>query len=397
MAIFDHSWYRQVLSQREQGTPNRKVHNTFAEITSFERLLTADGMVIVKFFLHISKEEQKKRLGELEANPATAWRVTKKDWKQNKRYPQFVEDVEETLLHTDSEFSPWVLVEANDECFATLKVVKTVVDALQRAIINRETVNQAAAPHSSSPDSPAVMDASILARTDLSLSLTRTVYEREKEKSQKRLLDLTQLVHLRRIPVVIVYSGWDAAGKGGNIRRLVQCMDPRGYEVIPVSAPNDIEKAYHYLHRFWIRMPKAGHIAVFDRSWYERVMVERVEGFCTEAEWKRAYREINEMEQQLVDFGCVLVKFWLHIDQDEQLCRFESRRDDPRRNWKITEEDWRNRAKWDRYREAVDEMLYRTSTREAPWTIVESNCKWYARIKTMKSVINAIENTLERS
>ena len=193
---------------------------------------------------------------------------------------------------------------------------------------------------------------------------------------------------------MIVYAGWDAAGKGGNIKRLVQGLDPRGYEVIPIAAPNDLEKAHHYLWRFWIKMPKAGHIAIFDRSWYGRVMVERIEGFCTEEEWKRAYREINEMEEQMVNFGTVVIKFWLQIDKDEQLRRFEARQQDPNKSWKITDEDWRNRDKWDLYKQAVDEMLFRTSTVYAPWTIVESNCKWYARIKSLKTVTHEIEKRI---
>jgi polyphosphate kinase 2 (PPK2 family) len=171
-------------------------------------------------------------------------------------------------------------------------------------------------------------------------------------------------------------------------------MDPRGYEVIPIAAPNDIEKAHHYLWRFWQEFPKAGHIAIFDRSWYGRVLVERVEGFCSEQEWRRAYREINEMEEHMVNFGAVLVKFWLHIDQEEQLRRFEARQQTSHKQWKITDEDWRNREKWDSYKEAVDEMLFRTSTMYAPWTIVEANSKYYARLKALKTVIDAVEKRL---
>lgn len=203
-------------------------------------------------------------------------------------------------------------------------------------------------------------------------------------------------VYLRRIPVVIVYEGWDAAGKGGNIKRLTQKLDPRGYEVLPIAAPNDIEKKHHYLWRFWKEIPKAGHIGIFDRSWYGRVLVERVEHFCSEAEWRRAYREINEFEEQLFNFGAVIVKFWLQISKDEQLRRFEERQSTPHKNWKITEEDWRNREKWDAYLSAVNEMLYRTSTSYAPWTIVESNSKHYARIKALKTTITAIEKRLAR-
>ena len=214
------------------------------------------------------------------------------------------------------------------------------------------------------------------------------------KRCQKRIFELEHLIYLKRVPVVILYEGWDAAGKGGNIKRLTESMDPRGYEVIPIAAPNDVEKAHHYLWRFWMEFPKAGHLTIFDRTWYGRVLVERIEGFCREHEWKRAYREINEMEAHITNFGAVLVKFWLHIDQDEQLRRFQERQQTPDKQWKITDEDWRNREKWGVYEQAVDEMLYRTSTAYAPWTIVEANSKLYARIKTLKTVISAIEAKL---
>ena len=224
--------------------------------------------------------------------------------------------------------------------------------------------------------------------------MTPEEYATRLKKAQAMLPELEHEIYLRRVPVVIAYEGWDAAGKGGNIRRLTQNLDPRGYEVVPVAAPNDVEKAHHYLWRFWAQMPKAGHIAIFDRSWYGRVLVERVEGFCTEAEWRRAYREINGMEQHLVNFGAVLLKFWLHIDPDEQLRRFREREGMAHKQWKITEEDWRNREKMDQYREAVEEMLHRTTTPYAPWTIVESNCKRYARVKVLETVCEVIRKRL---
>ena len=219
-------------------------------------------------------------------------------------------------------------------------------------------------------------------------------YEDKLKKKQKRLRELEYRIYRARIPVVIALEGWDAAGKGGAIRRLTQRLDPRGYVVEPVAAPNDFEKAHHYLWRFWQKMPKAGHITIFDRSWYGRVLVERVEGFCAEEAWRRAYHEINEMEEHLVNFGTVVVKFWLHIDSNEQLRRFNERTRTPSKQWKITPEDWRNRKKWDDYKKAVDEMIYRTSTPLAPWTIVESNCKLYGRIKVLDTVIVAIEKRI---
>ena len=234
----------------------------------------------------------------------------------------------------------------------------------------------------------------MLEQVDLSKKISKEEYKAIVSDFELRLGELQREAKDLHIPIAIVFEGWDAAGKGGNIRRLTQSMDPRGYEVIPIAAPNDIEKSHYYLWRFWMAFPKAGHIAIFDRSWYGRVLVERIEGFCSESEWKRAYREINEIEEHMVNFGTVLVKFWLHIDQKEQLRRFEDRQRIPHKQWKITEEDWRNRKKWDQYKEAVDEMLFRTSTTYAPWTIVEANSKYYARIKALKTVIAAVEAKL---
>ena len=205
---------------------------------------------------------------------------------------------------------------------------------------------------------------------------------------------MQHLCYIQRIPVVIVYEGWDAAGKGGNIRRLIRELDPRGYEVIPIAAPQGDEKTHHYLWRFWRALPKAGHFTVFDRSWYNRVLVERVEGFAAPRDWMRAYSEINEFEQQLVEYGCVVTKFWLHISKEEQLRRFESRQNDPARQWKITEEDWRNRAKWDAYWEAVSDMLDRTSTAHAPWTIIEGNDKLHARTQALQTLIARIQKAV---
>jgi polyphosphate kinase 2 (PPK2 family) len=230
----------------------------------------------------------------------------------------------------------------------------------------------------------------------LSLSLQRAEYEQQLEKLQARLRQLEHELYLARRPAVIVYCGWDAAGKGGNIRRLTGSLDPRGYQVVPIAAPTAEEKAHHYLWRFWKQLPKAGHITIFDRSWYGRVIVERVEGFCTEEEWKRAYREINEFERQLTEYGTAMVKFWLHIDADEQLRRFRMREQTSYKNWKITDEDWRNREKWNRYKVAVTDMLRRTSTTYAPWTILEANDKLHARIKALKTVAAALEAGLSR-
>ncbi len=405
IAVFDRSWYGRVLVERiDKLVKKPEWLRSYQEIASFERQLTNEGALIIKFFLHISKETQRKRFEKLEKSPTTSWKVTKEDWRHHEQYAAYLDAVEEMLAKTDTSFAPWTVIEAHDKHFATVKVFKTAIDSIDAKIrqINllrqaaTVVVNDAAAPAGTppAPDAFSTLGASILKKVDLSATLSPEEYENELKTCQKRMFELEHEIYRKRIPVIILYEGWDAAGKGGNIRRLTQSMDPRGYEVIPVAAPNDIEKAHHYLWRFWTAFPKAGHLTIFDRTWYGRVLVERIEGFCKEEAWRRAYQEINEMEEHIANFGAAIVKFWLHIDQAEQLRRFEDRQRDDNKTWKITEEDWRNREKWDVYEAAVDEMLFRTSTAYAPWTIVEANSKYYARIKTLKTVIHAIEGKL---
>jgi len=234
----------------------------------------------------------------------------------------------------------------------------------------------------------------MLGTVDLSSTLSQSEYDEKLIKYQVALFQLAYQVYVQQRPVIIVFEGWDAAGKGGAIRRVTEKLDPRGFVVYSTSAPKGDDATHHYLWRFWNRLPETGQIAIFDRSWYGRVMVERIEGFCTEPEWKRAYREINYFERQLVDFGIILFKFWLHIGADEQLRRFESRSIDKLRSWKLTDEDWRNREKWNLYEEAVNEMLLKTSTLSAPWTVVEGNSKLYARIKILQTLVEKLSSEL---
>lgn len=235
----------------------------------------------------------------------------------------------------------------------------------------------------------------MLNQVDLTLSLDKETYKRELLRYQLALHDLGYQAYVQQRPVVMVFEGWDAAGKGGAIKRVTERLDPRGYMVHSIAAPKGDDAEHHYLWRFWRRLPEAGQIAIFDRSWYGRVMVERIEGFCTQAEWQRAYREINAFERQLVDYGTVLFKFWMHISKDEQLRRFEERAADPIKQWKLTDEDWRNREKWDLYYDAVEEMLLKTSTHLAPWTIVEGNDKHYARVKVLRTLVNDLSKALD--
>ena len=389
--IFDRSWYRRVLEDRVDGHLKKKARGAaFEDIRAFERQLADSGAIILKFFLHISSKEQEKRFDKLRANPTMAWRVTKEDRKRHRQYDRYRDAVEEAFAETDAGHAPWIVVEAHDRRFARAKIFKAFVSALEKGIRRTKAVRARKPPaRAKAPD--ATMVPSILGSVDLSLSLEREPYRKELKRLQDKVRDLEHQIYMHRIPVVILYEGWDAAGKGGNLKRLTANLDPRGYEVVPIAAPNDIEKSHHYLWRFWTELPKAGHITIFDRSWYGRVLVERVEGFCTETEWRRAYREINQMEQHWTRFGAIVLKFWVHIDQDEQLRRFKEREKTRYKRWKITEEDWRNREKWDEYEAAVEEMLFRTGTPNAPWTVIESNCKLHARIKVLKTVCEALE------
>lgn len=393
-AIFDRSWYRRVLVDRfDKITKKEELPSAFHDILSFERQLTDDGTVIIKFFLYISKEEQKKRFKLLEDSKETAWKVTEADWKRNKEYSEYLKINEEMLEKTDTDYAPWVIVEAMDKNYAALKIISSVTARLEKELEKKAALTK------KEKKAIKVVDkykSGVLSGVDLSKTLSNKEYKQKLDSLQKKMEILHSELYRLRIPVVICFEGWDAGGKGGAIKRLTSHMDPRGYQVNPTASPNDTEKAHHYLWRFWNNMPKAGHIAIFDRTWYGRVMVERIEGFCSEAEWKRAYQEINEMEEHLANSGCIVLKFWLHIDKDEQERRFKERMENPAKQWKITDEDWRNREKWDEYEKAVDEMLVRTSTTYAPWEIVEANSKYYARVKVLKTVVEAMEKEIEK-
>lgn len=398
MHIFDQSWYKGLYEKDISAK----------EVLDFEEMLTQDGMLIVKFFLMISKEEQKKRLDKLEKNSETSWRVTAKDKENNKNYDKCLKKYDRLLVHTDTASAPWTVVEATDKLYATCKIISTMVERMERAVSALEKKQQQKATMA---DKIAKTDAGaengsleemqadkfrngVLQGIDLDKTIERSEYKKRKKELQKRLHFLHNKMYLKRVPVILAFEGWDAGGKGGAIKRLTQAMDPRGYEVVPVASPNDIEKAHHYLWRFWEKIPKAGHMAIFDRTWYGRVLVERIEGFATEEEWSRAYSEINNMEEQFTNSGCIVLKFWMHIDKDEQERRFHERENTPEKQWKITDEDWRNRAKWDEYEKAVDEMIVRTSTEDAPWIVVEGISKYYARIKVLETVVEALEKVL---
>ncbi|MBI5094044.1 MAG: polyphosphate:AMP phosphotransferase [Candidatus Hydrogenedentes bacterium] len=394
MGIFEGSWYRHVLQDRvKKLLGKREWESAYERARTFERQLTDDGAVILKFWLHITQQEQAKRFKKLEKDPALAWKVKKEDWRQHKAYAKYLRAVEDMLRETSTANAPWTVVPTHCDRYASAQIAQTLLAAMSAALDAHGKAKAAPPPQ---PVAQAKRMDSVLDRVDLSRTVPRAEYERLMPKLQLELRRLEHLIYIKRIPVVIMYEGWDAAGKGGNIKRLTHELDRRGVEVISIAAPEGEEKRHHYLWRFWRHVPKAGHITIFDRSWYGRVLVERVEGFAAPAEWQRAYREINEFEAELTSFGAVLVKFWVHLSGEEQLKRFELRQEIPYKQWKLTEEDWRNREKWQDYYLAVSDMIEKTSTLHAPWTIIEGNDKRHARLKAIRTVNAAVANALKK-
>lgn len=395
IGIFYHSWYIHVLEDRLfQRVEAAQVPMVMQNINAFERQLVDDGVAIAKFWIHLSQKELKKRLKKYASNSLESWRVRPEDWQQEKNYDRYVALAEEMLTHTSTGSAPWNLVEGDCRRWARVKVltqlVATITEALDR--LNSDVPPPSPPPQESlSPGEP-----NLLAQVDLTQSLSKSEYKIQLGREQVKLRKSQLSIYEHQIPVLIIFEGWDAAGKGGAIKRLTDILDPRSYKVNAFAAPTDEEKAHHYLWRFWRRLPMAGTIGIFDRSWYGRVLVERVEGFAKENEWRRAYQEINEFEAQLTSDGYVVVKFWLHISQEEQLRRFEERQNDQFKQYKLTEEDWRNREKWPLYEVAVNQAIQRTSTPTAPWTLIPANDKYFARVKVIQTVSQAIVRELKR-
>ena len=359
-------------------------------IKRFERQLTDNGYIVLKFFMHIDKEEQAKRIEKLLSHEDTVWRVSKYDLWQNEHYKKCLKVFDTYLTATNLPTSPWYLIDGKNRKWAELQVLEIMIEGIEIALQNSKHSVPLLQNIFPLVKMPLLADVSFEGKT-----IPDNEYKKELDELQNHLKELHNRLYRKRIPVIITYEGWDAAGKGGNIKRITSALDPRGFEVHPIASPEPHEKARHYLWRFWTRLPKDGHIAIFDRTWYGRVMVERLEGFCSENDWKRAYHEINEFEKELADWGAVIIKFWVHIDKDTQLQRFTDRQNNPEKQWKITDEDWRNREKWDLYEDAVNEMLQKTSTAYAPWHILESVDKKYARIQALKIIIGEIEKALQ--
>ncbi|WP_139653735.1 polyphosphate--AMP phosphotransferase [Raoultibacter phocaeensis] len=452
ITFFDRGWYSKALqhmlyvefgeaaedltsAKLKQGSGAAAVGDYLSSVESFERQLVDDGYVVVKFFLHVSKDAQCKRLTRLYDDPETRWRVSKKKLKSVENYKQSYKLYDRLLEGSDFSFSPWVLVNGEDKRRANLDIAATLIGALEVALgrtkdpaaekaAERAQANSGGAfeqgdPRARSADEAQAVFAAAereaeaasklapivsrfeiasdiphLDEVDHTLVLEEDEYRRLLKHEQKRLAALEQRMYLSRIPLVVMYEGWDAAGKGGAIKRVAQALDARAYTIFTSPAPTKPELAHPHLWRYWTRLPKAGHVGIYDRSWYGRVLVERVEGFASATEWSRAYDEINEFERELTKWGAILVKFWVDVCPDEQLARFEAREADPAKRWKITEEDWRNREKYPQYRAAVEDMFRLTSTRDAPWTVLESDDKRFARVKSLQVINEALTERL---
>ena len=392
IGVFVGSWYSQPLIKRVYGELKRaKLDQHIDQILRFERMLTDEGILVLKFWLHLSKKGQKKRFEKLEKSKQTAWRVSDTDWKHLEMYDKFQSVAEHLLRETSTAEAPWLVVEGADERYRSLTIGSAIHDAIRARLDSPPPKRDIRAP----ARVQAIDGLTVLDKLDLEQRIeSKDKYHDELAKLQGRLNRLTREKKFADISVVAAFEGSDAAGKGGAIRRVTQSLDARKYDVIPIAAPTDEEKARPYLWRFWRHIPERGRIAIFDRSWYGRVLVERVEGFCSESDWTRAFSEINDFEEQLVGNDIVVVKCWLQISKEEQLRRFKEREATSHKQHKITAEDWRNREKWDAYNVAVCDMIDRTSTELAPWKLVAANDKYFARLEVLRTLVDAIEAKL---
>jgi len=396
--IFLSAWYSKPLLDRAYGHAELAAFDQrLNRINAFEKELAADGALILKFWMYLGKEAQRKRLQILEKDPLTRWRVTDQEKKHWKMYESFKLASDRLLHKTSTSEATWHIIEGADPNYRTLAVAKHIRDAVQQRLgLGKKKASVKSARAKDNAKAPVFEPRipNVLTRLDLDQRLAKKDYSVQLEQYQGRLNQLARQAKASDVSTILVFEGTDAAGKGGAIRRLTAAMDVRDYQVIPIAAPTDEEKAHHYMWRFWRHLPAAGRVTIFDRSWYGRVLVERVEGFASVDEWQRAYTEINDFEEQLVDHGVVLVKFWIHIAKDEQLRRFKDREETPYKRWKMTDEDWRNRKRWDEYEAAVDDMVTYTSTAFAPWTLVEGNDKRFARVKVLETLCKALKARL---
>jgi polyphosphate:AMP phosphotransferase len=393
------SWYTAPIIDRVfKRTKTKDLMGSIDEINHFEKMLSDEGALILKFWFHLGNDQQKKRLRSLEKDPETRWRISQRDWKFFKKYDQFYSISENVLRQTSTGSAPWILVEGANPEYRAATVGQTLLEAMRKRL---DQGAPASPPQHANSDTPPLVipidRLSILDKLDLSATLPKPRYRDEMAKLQRQLALLTRQAKFADHNVVCVFEGVDAAGKGGAIRRLTASLDARLYSTIPVAAPTDEERVQPYLWRFWRHIPRKGRFTIYDRSWYGRVLVERIEGFCGEDDWMRAYSEISEFEDQLTRNGTVIVKFWLQISKAEQLRRFQQREKTSFKQFKLTAEDWRNREKWAAYQTAAADMIERTGTTAAPWVLVEANDKYHARVKILGSLVGALRDRLARA
>jgi len=397
IGILSGSWYTGTLIQHAFG----KVDDAYFErhmrqVARFERMLAEDGAVIIKFWLHMSQKEQKKHFNKIENTSACRSIISKTDDKVFRHYNRFVVSAERAIRLTDTASAPWHIIGAANSHYRDITIGQQIAKQLEKVVINsatqtnHHTVSPPAEQQTKNLNQPTVLD-----KVDLSLTLNKKEYREQLNTLQKKLNLLSWEAFHHGISLVLLFEGWDASGKGGAIRRITQAIDIRITQVISVAAPTDEEQAHHYLWRFWRHIPRSGRVIIYDRSWYGRLLVERVEGFASENELLRAPAEINEFEEELCEQDRLIMKFWIHIDKEEQLKRFKERENIPYKQHKITDEDWRNRNRWDDYIQAVNEMVIRTSTNYAPWTLVPGNCKHYARIHILEAICHQLEKKLK--
>jgi polyphosphate:AMP phosphotransferase len=405
IAQFLSAWYSSPIRDRvARRISNAEFDVVLDEIAAFERTLTDDGAIILKFWMHLGKEAQKRRFKAWEKDPLRRWRVGKDSWRHWRMFDKFIAAADRAIRRTSTDHAPWQIVEGEDERYRSVAVATALRDAIRRGLERVPARHRPASRRTARPSKELGQalerlerDFNVLDRLDMTQRLNPKRFDEALERQQGRLNLLQREALEKGVSTVVVFEGWDAAGKGGAIRRITGALDARDYQVIAIGPPTDEEKVRHYLWRFWRHLSRAGRITMFDRSWYGRVLVERVEGFATEDEWRRAYGEITHFEEQLTSHGSLLVKFWIHVTKDEQLRRFRERKRTEHKRWKIGPDDWRNRGRWTDYTMAVDEMVARTSTRVAPWTLVEGNDKNFARIKVLKTLADRMEKRLKKS
>jgi polyphosphate:AMP phosphotransferase len=385
IGLFLSGWYSHPIVERVYGRSKRRdFEYRLDRIRHLERTLADDGALILKFWMHLGKKAQKQRLKALEADPMQHWRIGRHAWKNWRRYDKFIEAAETAVSRTHG----WTLIDGEDARYRSLTLLTILKERLARHLVERD---RRPAPVAQTQVVPM---RTVLDQLDLTQKIDPDSHDKQWREARAELALAAREAAKRGISTVLAFEGWDAAGKGGAIRRVTASLDARDYDVMPIAAPNEEERRQHYLWRFWRHIPRNGRFAIFDRSWYGRVLVERVEGFARPDEWLRAYDEINDFEEQLHHHGVLLGKFWLQISSDEQYRRFKEREETAYKKWKLTEEDWRNRAKWDDYCLAVHDMVERTSTAQAPWTLVEGNDKNFARLKILRGVTGLIRQRL---